>query len=107
MIYEYRVYTLKPGRMEALHRRFTTATLPLFEKYNMKVIGFWEPKDQQGKVLAYMLAFDSEEHMQKAWSAFGEDPAWQAAFAESEKDGPLEEKSESTILYPSSYSPLQ
>ncbi len=79
MIYEHRVYTVEPGKMEALHRRFATRTIALFEKHGMKVIGFWEPEGRQDDELVYMLGFHSEEQMEKAWREFAEDPEWKAA----------------------------
>ena len=107
MIYEFRVYHAEPGKMDALHRRFATKTLPLFEKHRIKVIGFWVPDERQDEELDYLLVFDSVDQMQQAWSDFLEDPEWDTAKKESEKEGPLVAKLESTVFYPTSYSPLQ
>lgn len=41
MIVELRVYHCAPGRLPALHERFTTATLGFFEKHGIEQIGFW------------------------------------------------------------------
>lgn len=106
MIYEYRVYNAEPGKMDALHRRFTNTTLAIFERHNLKVVGFWVPEGKENDQLVYMLAFDSVDQMKQAWSAFSADAEWKSARAESEKDGPLVGKIESTVFYPTSYSPL-
>ena len=42
LIYEWRIYTAAPGRMEALNNRFKNTTIKMFEKHGIKVIGFWE-----------------------------------------------------------------
>ena len=63
MIYEYRVYTAAPGKMEALHHRFANVTLDLFERHGLKVIGFWVPEGKEDEELAYILAFDSEDRL--------------------------------------------
>ena len=41
MIYELRTYDAFPGKLPALNARFANVTLGFFEKYNMKVVGFW------------------------------------------------------------------
>ena len=107
MIYEYRVYTAAPGKMDALHHRFATVTLDLFERHGLKVIGFWVPEGKEDEELVYILAFDSEDRMKQLWSEFGADPEWQAARAESERDGALVTGVQSTIFYPTAYSPLK
>ena len=107
MIYELRVYNLKPGRMKDLHSRFSNTSVGLFKKHGFKVMGFWVPEGKEEEQLVYLLAFDSKDQMNQLWDSFAEDPEWKVAFAESETDGPLESDIESTILHATSYSPVQ
>jgi hypothetical protein len=107
MIYEYRVYYAEPDRMNDLHSRFANHTEALFAKHNMKSIGYWVPEGKEEEVLVYILAFESKEQMDKAWDDFEKDPEWAAVQAESEANGPLISKAETTTIYPTSYSRLQ
>jgi hypothetical protein len=108
MLYELRTYTAMTGRMGDLNRRFAEITLGYFEKYGMKVVGFWQnelggPSDQ----LIYMLAFDSLADREAKWAKFGADPDRQAAFAETEKNGLLVHHITAHTLRPTRYSPMQ
>src|SRR5436190_19973677 len=93
-IFEMRTYFAAPGKMADLHARFRNHTCKLFEKHGMTIIGFWSPdkaEDAETKLI-YILAFPSKEAKDKAWKAFGSDPQWQNAKAESEKNGKLVDK---------------
>ncbi len=107
MIYDLRVYTANPGRMNDLHSRFINTSVGLFKKHGIKMVGFWVPEGKEEEQLVYILAFEDVDHMNRAWESFLEDPEWKAAFAESEKDGPLESNIQNTIMRPTSYSPVQ
>jgi hypothetical protein len=111
-VFELRIYYAAPGKMTALHARFRDHTNKLFEKHGMTIIGFWTPlvgatEDKGPEKLVYMLAFPSKEAAAKSWKAFQDDPDWKKAKAESEKDGKLVDKVESTYLNPTDYSPLK
>lgn len=103
MIYELRTYQVVPGKMKNLNARFANITLPLFEKYNMKVIGFWETAIGEATTteLVYLLAFEDLGHYQRAWDAFISDPEWQAAKRLTEVGGPLVNVVSNKILEPS------
>ena len=107
MIYEWRVYEVVPGKMAALNNRFEKLTLRLFKKHGLKVVGFWQADIGISNVLYYMLAFNDLAQRDKAWAAFRVDPEWQQGRAESEREGPLVAKVTSSILRPTSYSPMQ
>jgi hypothetical protein len=108
--FEIRTYTAAPGKLEELHARFRNHTMKLFKKHGMEVVGFWGPTDKEKgseNTLVYVLAFPSREARDKAFRAFGADPEWQKARAESEKNGRLAEKVESVILMATDYSPIK
>jgi len=109
MIYELRTYFAAEGKLEALHDRFRDVTLAVFAKHDMQVIGFWTPSTPAEGTgdLIYILAFESEEAMHKAWSAFREDPDWVNGRAASEVDGKLVTRVDSVLMEPTDYSPLQ
>jgi hypothetical protein len=109
-VFELRTYTAAPGKIDALNARFRQHTNRLFEKHGMTIIGFWMPlKQKEGEdKLIYILAYPSKEAADKSWKAFRDDPDWQKARAESEKDGSLLAKPpESVYMAPTDYSPLK
>lgn len=108
--FELRTYTAAPGKLEALNKRFRDHTCALFKKHGMEIVGFWIPNDkEQGSEnkLIYILAHKSREEAKKSWAAFGADPDWKKARAESEKDGKLTEKVESVFMSATDYSALK
>ncbi|MGH7172852.1 MAG: NIPSNAP family protein [Gemmataceae bacterium] len=114
-VFELRTYTAAPGKLDALNARFRDHTNKLFKKHGMTIIGFWTPAkygpvEQKGasEKLIYILAFPSKEAAEKSWKAFGDDPEWKKARAESEKNGRLLAKPpESVFMTPTDYSPLK
>lgn len=107
MIYELRIYDPVPGKLPALNERFAKITLGYFEKYGMKVVGFWTDEIGTNNRLTYMLTFDDMAHREKAWAGFKVDQERLKAFAETEKDGPLVTRVINTLMRPTAYSPMQ
>lgn len=107
MIYELRVYDAAPGKLRALNERFANITLGFFAKHGIRPIGFWTDDVGASGRLTYILAFEDLAHRERAWAAFANDPERIAAFAETEKDGPLVLRVENRILRPTAYSPLK
>ena len=108
-IFEIRTYTAEPGRLEALHQRFSRHTMRLFEKHGMKSIGYWVPQEgkQSQNTLIYILAHSSREAANKSWNEFKNDPEWLKVKAESEAEGKILSKIESVFLEATHYSPLK
>jgi len=107
MIYEWRVYEVVPGKMNALHDRFQKITLKFFEKHGIKVVGFWEAIVGTSNTLYYMLAYENMAHREKAWNAFISDPEWIKARQETEKEGPLVQRVTNMLLRSTPYSPTK
>ena len=109
MIYEWRVYKVTPGKMNALNDRFANITSQLFEKHGIKIIGFWQAIIGASNTLYYMLAYDDMHHREKAWNAFITDPAWIKAKEETveKAGGPLVLGNTNLLLKPTAYSALQ
>jgi hypothetical protein len=108
-VYEIRTYTTPPGKLEALKSRFRDHTIKVFNKYDMKSIGYWVPQDAPLKdnTLIYILSHESREAAAKSWASFRADPDWVKAKADSEKDGPLTTKVESVFADPTDFSALK
>lgn len=98
MLYELRIYHIHPGRMAAIHKRFSDITLALFKKHGIKVCDFFEDAEGAEKIY-YVCAFADRGQRDAAFEAFRADPAWQAAFTASHEDGgPIVERVESVFL---------
>lgn len=104
-VYELRIYTIHPGKAEALHNRFRQHTLRLFKKHGIESIGYWMPVDPQDQRLHFLLRYPSREAREASWKAFASDPAWKAAQKASEANGPLVAKVENPFLVATDYSP--
>jgi hypothetical protein len=88
-VIELRTYDAAPGRLQALHDRFATFTVAAFARHGFENCGYWTEYFGRSGRLVYIVGFSSLEHRERAWRAFGQDPAWPAAREQSERDGPL------------------
>ena len=108
MIYELRIYKCLPGRLPALLQRFEKATLRIWERHGIRQAGFWTTEIGPCHLeLTYMLAWESMAERETKWGAFQADPDWQAARADSEKDGPILANVASSFLRPTSFSSVK
>ena len=108
MIYETRIYETHPGKLGALNDRFRNHTMRIFEKYGIKIIGYWTSEvGQFSDRLTYIIAFEDQGHREKAWNAFRNDPEWNKVRTESELEGPIVKRVFNNLLTPTDYSPLQ
>ena len=103
-VYELRIYTTHPGRLNALHARFRDHTIKLFEKHGIKNIIYGTPVGQEN-TLTYVIQHSSRKGADGAWKSFVADPQWQKVFKESRKDGPIVSKVESHYLNLTDFSP--
>jgi len=108
-VFELRTYTAPEGKLDDLHARFRNHTLRLFERHGMTNVVYLKPLDapQSGNTLVYLLAHSSREAAKKSWAAFAADPEWKKVAAESQANGRIVEKVESTYLEAADYSPLK
>ena len=108
MLYELRTYLIPSGRMDDILNRFEQVTMRLFEKYNMEVVGFWtvcKPEDKYA--LVYLMRYNDEVAMEKAWAAFRADSEWIETRERTEANGPIVEEVISEHLIPTAFSPMQ
>ena len=109
LVYEMRTYTATEGKLDAVNARFRDHTRRIFERHNMKSVGYWTPLEgpTAGTTLVYILEHPSREEARKNWAAFSADPEWQKVKAESEANGRIVAKAESVFLVPTDYSPIK
>ena len=106
-IYELRVYHAAPGKLGELLARFRDHTTKLFEKHGMKNVAYWTPVDEpeRGNMLVYILQHPSRDAATANWKSFQDDPEWKHVKEESEANGKLTEKIDSTFMSLTDFSP--
>jgi NIPSNAP protein len=106
-VYELRVYHAAPGKLGELLARFRDHTAKLFEKHGMKNVAYWTPVDEPDRdnVLVYILQHPSREVATANWKSFQDDPEWKRVKEESEANGKLAEKIDSTFMALTDFSP--
>jgi hypothetical protein len=106
-VYELRIYHTPEGKLEPLLARFGGPEKGIFERLGMHCVAFWTATDPplQGRTLIYMLRHKSRAIADENWKKFRADPEWVKLKAETEANGPLVEKSESTFMSLTDFSP--
>jgi hypothetical protein len=99
-VFELRVYHAAEGRLPMLLKRFREHTDGLFKRHGMTSVAYWVPTDEplKGRTLYYILKFPSREAATASWKAFQADPEWVKVKTESEADGVIVERIESTFM---------
>jgi hypothetical protein len=107
VVFELRVYHTYEGKLDDLLARFRNHTMTIFKRHGMESVAYWTPVDDplKGKTLFYILKHPSREAATANWAAFRADPEWQQVSAASEANGKLVEKTESTFLQLTDFSP--
>jgi hypothetical protein len=108
-VFELRTYTAAEGKLANVNARFRDHTRRIFDKHNMKSIGYWTPLEgpTADTTLIYILEHPSREEARKNWAAFSADPEWQKVKTESEVGGRIVAKAESIFLNPTDYSAIK
>ena len=109
-IYELRTYTANEGKLDALQARFRDHTRRIFERHNIKSVGYWVPSEgpTASTTLIYILEHPSREEARKNWAAFSADPEWQKVRTESEANGRILAKApESVFMNATDYSAIK
>jgi len=107
-VYELRIYHANEGKLDALVARFRDYTDAIFKRHGMKSVAYWLPTDEplKGRTLIYILKHPSREAATANWKSFHDDPEWIKVSTESEKNGKLVEKIDSTFMTLTDFSPV-
>ena len=106
-VYEMRTYHANPGKLADLEARFRDHTITIFNKHDMKSVGYWVPQDNKDNVLIYILEHASKEEGLKNWTAFMADPEWQKASKASEVNGKLVDHVDRVWMNPEDFSAIK
>ncbi len=104
-LFELRVYYAAKGKLDAVNARFRDHTVKLFEKHGITNIGYWVPIENPDERLIYVIAHKDKAARDKSFAAFGADPEWKKAQAESEKDGKIVDRVDYFFMTATDYSP--
>ncbi|MBV8632166.1 MAG: NIPSNAP family protein [Silvibacterium sp.] len=106
-VYELRMYSVYPGKLNAVLDRFRFHSLSLFERHGMRNIAYWTVIDPIGKQpsLVYILAHASRAAAEVSWKAFEADPEWQKVRDASEAQGELVSDIQSVFMKSLEFSP--
>ena len=108
MVYELRSYYTTPGKLEELIARFDTFTLKLWQRFEIRPVGFWTTIiGDDNNTLFYMLKWESLAEREDKWNKFLAHPDWLKIREKTEKNGPLIAKISSQMLAPTSFSELK
>src|SRR5258706_8114367 len=106
-LFELRIYTAAPGKMEALHKPFPDHTLSFFHTHGIRSVAYWSAADDKHQDrLYYIVAYpDAKSREERLVNGIAKDAEFLKVVAESEKDGKLTTQIESVLLTPTDYSP--
>ncbi len=105
-LYELRIYTASPGKLEDVVTRFRKHAIKYFPKYSMKLEGFWIPTANQENKVYWLVSYDNRDARDKSWQAFRADKGWQKAVKKSTKNGEIVAKVEEVFLTATDFSPI-
>lgn len=95
-MYEMRVYTAAPGRLNDVHALFRSAGAELLARHGMQRIfvgtvvqGAASDGERAPDMLIDILVHANRQTAKQAWAALQADAAWQAAWSAAERSGPL------------------
>jgi len=108
MLYELRIYECVPGRLPDLLKRFDTITLKLWERHGIRQAGFWTTViGESNQTLYYFVVWESLAERERKWNAFGADPEWLKARAQTEANGAIVANVKNFILTPTPFSAVK
>ncbi|MDQ0900713.1 NIPSNAP family protein [Paenibacillus sp. V4I7] len=103
MIYELRIYTILPGRIDAIRKRFSDHTFGIFARLGMQVCDFWEDDLEEQPKLYYTMKYESMEERTRQWETFSQDKEWNEVKQQSEQDGKIVERVEQIFMKRAEY----
>lgn len=77
MIYDFRMYTLKPGATPEYMAAVEEVALPIRKKHGVKLAGWYYSEIGELNQVVHILAFNDEAHMAaEAKAKVAQDPDW-------------------------------
>ena len=103
MIVDHRVYTLRPGTVQAFLDLFEREGLPLYVQYCGKLLGYYVSDSGELNQVIHLWSYESVEDRERRRASLYLDPRWNAFL---EAALPLMMRQESRLLKPTRFSPV-
>jgi hypothetical protein len=106
MIYNLKTYTATAGNYDALLKRFSEKTLPIFKRIGIQVMYCWESEDASN-TFYYLTQYENESENEARWNTFSKDEEWIEVkkMSEEQAGGPLLASQHSLTLKSLPFSP--
>jgi hypothetical protein len=106
-LHEMRVMEAAPGRLDALLARWRDHDAALLARHGIEVLGAFVPAGENpSRKIVTFHSHPGRQARDAAWKSLHEDPEWQRLLTESERAGPLLDRSTATLLETTDYSPV-
>ena len=92
MIYDFRVYTLKPGATPDYMAAVKELALPIRKKYGIKLAGWYYSDIGVLNQVVHIWGYRDEEHLSEAKAQVYADPDWIEKYVPRVKDLLVEQK---------------
>ena len=76
MIYDFRVYTLKPGATPDYMAAVKELALPIRQRYGIKLAGWYYTDVGELNQVVHIWAYEDEKHLAEAKAQVYADPDW-------------------------------
>ena len=76
MIYDFRMYTLKPGATPEYMAAVEELALPIRKRHGVKLAGWYYSEIGELNQVVHIWAFNDEAHMAEAKAKVAQDPDW-------------------------------
>ena len=104
MIYDFRVYTLRPGATPDYMAAVKEVALPIREKYGIKLAGWYYSDVGDLNQVVHIWGYDSLDDRLERRDTLARHPDWPAYL---KANLPLIVEQENRVLIPASFSPLK
>ncbi len=106
MIHQLRIYELFEQNKAAFHERFRDHAARIMRAYGFELLAMWEAQSGERTEFLYLLAWQDEATMRRAWAEFREDAEWQEIKRVTNgQHGDLVGAIDDRVLVPADYSP--
>lgn len=78
MINQLRLYEIFDGTRQEFLDRFRDHAARIMKQHDFRILAMWQTTHNDRPAFAYLLSWDSEEHMRTAWARFMADEEWKA-----------------------------
>ena len=104
MIYDYRVYTLKPGATPDYRAGVKELSLPIRQRYGIRLAGWYWSEIGALNQVVHIWGYEDEKHMAEAKHSFHTDPDWTGKYLPRTRG--LVESQKTSQMNASSFAPV-